>query len=63
MANEFPKYVKKFIDRNIISPSLRDNPPDEKNNFTTIGDFIFLPILFMLTIFKVVPKIFKKIKN
>ena len=63
MAKEFSKYLKRFIDRNIINASLRDNSPDEKNNFTTIGDFIFLPILFMLTIFKVAPKIMKKIKS
>jgi hypothetical protein len=60
MANNFPHYFKKFVNRNLINNSLRQNRKKETGNFTTITDVLLLGVLPILTLANIIKKVFNK---
>ena len=59
MDNNLQKYLKRFVNRNLINDSLRDNRNKEANNFTTITDLLLISILPIITLIN----LYKKISN
>lgn len=60
MGNNSRKYLKNFLNRNLINESLRKKKTKETNNFTTITDLLLLPLLPMITFFHFLEKVFNK---
>lgn len=59
MSNNIKDYLKRFINRNLINDSLRDNRNEKPNNFTTITDLLLISILPIITLVN----LFKKVSN
>ena len=59
MDNNLKGYLKRFVNRNLINGSLRDNRNENPNNFTTITDLLLISILPIITAIN----LYKKLSN
>ncbi|MCC5911663.1 MAG: hypothetical protein JJT76_14655 [Clostridiaceae bacterium] len=60
MANNFPEYFKRFINRNLMNDSLRESTTKEPNNATTITDLMMLPVLVIVILIRLFERTFNK---